>query len=185
MKPIRNITFNFNEAEDRVALRCTFADRAPLALLLTRRMSGPLLEKLAKLLMETSDVAVTLPTRVREEVMMMEHAQALAKVAEQAAQTAAVTMPAGQEDQADTARYLITRIDLQRQPEHCTLLFFCNGGDSAIAAITFNRAQLHWFVDTLDRFAQRADWELKSLQRDWLALRDEGAATSPGVALLH
>jgi len=182
MTPIRNITFNFSEAEDRVILRCTSPEQAALALLLTRRMAGPLLEKLAKLLVETSDVAAMLPLRLREEVMMMEHAQALARVAEQAAQTASAAMPTEQEA---LAGHLLTRIDFQRQQERCTLLFYCNGSDVALAAISFNRAQLHWFVDTLDRFAQRANWDFKPLQRDWLALRDEAAATSPAVALLH
>lgn len=182
MTPIHNITFNFNEAEDRVVLRCTFADRAPLALLLTRRMAGPLLEKLTKLLMETSNVVATLPANLREEVMMMEHTQALAKVAEQGAQTAAVAPPAEQET---VERLLLTRIDFQRHPERCTLQFFCNGGDTAIASITLHRAQLHWFVDTLDRFAQRADWGLKPLQRDWLVLRDESAQAASQATVLH
>lgn len=182
MTPIRNITFNFSEAEDRVILSCSFADQPPLALLLTRRMAGPLLENLARMLVETSDVAATLPVRLREEVIMMEHAQALAKVAEQAAQAVAVTVPA---ERDGAAHHLLTRIDFQRQPERCTLLFFCNGSDASLAAITFTRAQLHWFVDTLDRFAQRADWAFKPLQRDWLALRDGVAADASAAALLH
>ena len=177
---IHNITFNFNEAEDRIVLRCTFADRAPAALLLTRRMAAPLLEKLVKLLMNTSEVAAALPARLREEVMLMEHAHALAKVAEQAAQPAAVPGVQGK-----AVRRLLTRIDFQRQPERCTLLFFCNGGDTAFAVITLNRVQLHWFVDTLDRFAQRFGWEIRPPQRDWLALRDEGAVASSGMAVLH
>lgn len=178
MKPITNITFNFNEAEDRVVLHCTFADQAPAALLLTRRMAGPLLERLAILLMETSDMAATLPSKLQEDVMMMEHTQVLAKVAEQAVQTAAVALPVKQQA---PVRHLLTRIDIQRQPERCTLLLYCNGAETALAAVMLSRAQLHWFVDTLDRFAQRAEWDFKPLQRSWLALRDESTAASSGV----
>lgn len=180
MTPIHNIAFNFNDAEDRIVLRCTFPDQVPVALLLTRRMAAPLLEKLVKLLMKTSEVAAALPTKLREEVMLMEHAHALAKIAGQAAQ--AVAVPDAQEEMV---HHLLTRIDFQRQPGRCTLLFFCDGGDTVFAVITLNRAQLHWFVDTLDRFALRFGWELRPPQRDWLALRDEGAAVSSGMAVLH
>lgn len=182
MKPITNITFNFNEAEDRVVLYCTFADQAPVALLLTRRMAGPLLQRLAKILMETSDMAATLPAKLREDVIMMEHAQALARVAEQAARTDIVALPT---EQKAPVRHLLTRIDIQRQAERCTLLLYCNGAEIALAAVMLSRAQLHWFVDTLDRFAQRAEWDFKPLQRGWLALRDESTAASSGVAVLH
>lgn len=181
MTPIRNITFGFNEAEDRIVLRCLFSETAASGLLLTRRMAGPLLERLAQILVETSNVAATLPARLKEDMMMMEHAHALAKVSEQSAQTTPVEMPP---EQKALVHYLLTRIDIQRQPEQCTLLFYCNGGETALAVLTLSRVQLHWFVDTLDRFTQRAAWDFKPPMRGWLALRDETAASS-GMAVLH
>lgn len=182
MTPIHNITFSFNEAEDRITLRCTLNDDTAIALLLTRRLTGPLLEKLAKMLLKTSDMAATLPTKLREEVIMMEHAHALARIAALATEAGA---PAADGNQAEPAAHLLTRIDFQPHPESCTLLFFCNGSDTALTAIAFNRVQLHWFVDTLDRFAQRADWEIRPHQRDWLVLKDSDSAAAPNRALLH
>ncbi|MFA7240874.1 MAG: hypothetical protein WC091_12240 [Sulfuricellaceae bacterium] len=186
MKPITNITFNFNEAEDRIVLHCTFDDQAPVALLLTRRMTGAILEKLAIILMESSDMAAALPAKLREDVIMMEHAQTLAKMAEQAAHTDAVAPPtAPPTAQKPLVRHLLTRIDIRRQPEHCALLLYCNSSETALAVIMLTRAQLHWFVNAMDRFAQRAEWELKPLQRGWLAQRDEAATVFSGTAVLH
>jgi len=182
MTPIHNITFSFNEAEDRITLRCTLNDDAAIALLLTRRLTGPLLEKLAKMLLKTSEMAAALPTKLQEEVIMMEHAHALARIAAQVAEGGA---PAADSDREEPADHLLTRIDFQPQADSCTLLFFCNGSDTALTAIAFNRVQLHWFVDTLDRFAQRAGWEIRPHQRDWLALKDSESAAAPNRALLH
>lgn len=184
MKPIHNITFSFDDAEDRITLRCTLNDKTAVALSLTRRLTGPLLEKLAKLLLKTSDVAAPLPAQLQEEVIVMEHARALALVAAQAQQS---NTPASAPDAADAqpACHLLTRIDFQPQAGACTLQFFCNGSDAALTAITFNRAQLHWFIDTLDRFAKRADWEIQPFQRGWLALRDAETANRNGAGLLH
>ncbi len=182
MKPIHNITFSFDEAEDRIVLRCTLNDKTPVALRLTRRLTGPLLEKLAKLLLKTSDMAASLPTQLREEVVMMEHAQALAQIAAQA-QHPGAAMP--ETPREPPSGHLLTRIDFQPQPGGCVLLFFCNGGGDALAAIKFNRAQLHWFVDTLDRFATRAEWEIRPVQRGWLMLKDNENAAQREPASLH
>lgn len=184
MKPILNITFSFDDAEDRVILRCKLNDQTLVALHLTRRLTGPLLESLAKLLLKTSDTAAPLPSQLQEEVIVMEHARALAQVAAQAHQAGAPnTAPEGAE--AQLASHLLTRVDFQPRGGVCTLQFFCNGSDAALTAITFNRAQLHWFVDTLDRFAKRADWEIRPFQRAWLALRDAETANRNGTGLLH
>lgn len=184
MKPIHNITFSFDDAEDRITLRCTLNDKTVVALRLTRRLTGPLLEKLAKLLLKTSDAAAPLPAQLQEEVIVMEHARALAQVAAQAQQSGA---PAAASENPDDqpASHLLTRIDFQPQGSTCTLQFFCNGSDAALTAITFNRAQLHWFVDTLDRFAKRADWEIRPFQRGWLVLKDAETTNRNGVGLLH
>jgi len=184
MTPIHNITFSFNEAEDRITLRCTLNDQSVIALLLTRRLTGPLLEKLTKMLLKTSEMAATLPTKLREEVIMMEHAHALARIAAQVTESGAGAQ-AADSDQEEPADHLLTRIDFQPQADSCTLLFFCNGSDTVLTAITFNRVQLHWFVDTLDRFAQRAGWEIRPHQRDWLALKDSESAAAPNRTLLH
>ena len=184
MKPIHNITFSFDDNEDRIILRCKLNDKSFIALHLTRRLTGPLLEKLAKLLLKTSDVAAPLPAQLQEEVLVMEHTQALAQVAAQVQQSGA---PAATPENADEqpASHLLTRIDFQPQGGAGTLQFFCNGSDAALTAITFSRAQLHWFVDTLDRFAKRADWEIRPLQRGWLVLKDEETANRIGMGLLH
>jgi hypothetical protein len=183
MTPIQNITFSFNEAEDRILLHCTLGDKSQTTLQLTRRLTGPLLEKLANLLLKTSDMAASLPVKLQEEVIMMEHTRALAHIA-------ALAEPSGgrsafESEEKPPARHLLTRIDFQPQPERCTLQFFCNGSEQALTAITFNRAQLHWFVDTLDRFALRADWEIRPYQRDWLALRDMDGTAGRSAASLH
>lgn len=184
MKPIHNITFSFDDNEDRITLRCKLNDKTRIALQLTRRLTGPLLEKLAKLLLKSSDVAATLPAQLQEEVLVMEHAQALAQVAAQVQQSGAPPATPETTDE-QPASHLLTRIDFQPQGGACTLQFFCNGSDAALTAITFSRAQLHWFVDTLDRFAKRADWEIKPLQRGWLMLKDNEATATRGVASLH
>lgn len=184
MTPIHNITFFFNEVEDRISLRCILKDQALVELLLTRRLTGPLLEKLAKSLLKTSEMAASLPTRLQEEVIMMEHARALAHIAAQATQSGGNAKPVDS-DREKQGDHLLTRVDFQPQPDSCTLLFFSNGSDSAFTAITFNRAQLHWFVDTLDRFAQRADWEIGPHQRDWLVLKDMETTVAPNMTLLH
>lgn len=184
MKPIHNITFSFDDAEDRITLRCKLNDKTLIALQLTRRLTGPLLEKLAKLLLKSSDVAAALPAQLQEEVIVMEHARALAQVAAQVRQSdIPATTPENPDEQP--ASHLLTRIDIQPQGSACTLQFFCNGSDAALTAITFSRAQLYWFVDTLDRFAKRADWEIRPFQRGWLVLKDEETANQRSIGLLH
>lgn len=184
MKPIHNITFSFDDAEDRITLRCTLNDKTVVALRLTRRLTGPLLEKLATLLLKTSDVAAALPSQLQDEVIVMEHARALAHIAAQVQQSGAMAIMPGNSGEPP-ASHLLTRIDFQPRGESCTLQFFCNGSDAALTAITFNRAQLHWFVDTLDRFAKRADWEIRPFQRGWLVLKDAETANRISVGLLH
>jgi len=88
MKPIHNITFSFDDAEDRITLRCKLNDKTLIALQLTRRLTGPLLEKLAKLLLKSSDVAAALPAQLQEEVSRDRSTPApLAQVAAQVRQS--------------------------------------------------------------------------------------------------
>lgn len=183
MIPVSNLTFSFDDAGDRILLHCTLSNGIMATLQLTRRLTGPLLEKLAGLLLKTSDMAASLPAKLQEEIIMMEHARALAHIA-------ALAEPSGsgsafESGEKPPVQRLLTRIDFQPQPERCTLMFFCDGGEHPFTAITFNRAQLHWFVDTLDRFSLRADWEIRPYQRDWLALRDTDGMAGRSIASLH
>ncbi|MBS4097578.1 MAG: hypothetical protein KGZ83_12170 [Sulfuricella sp.] len=184
MVPIHNITFSYHAAEDRIILSCTLVDQEKATLLLTRRMAGPILERLAQLLVDSSKSVATLPSEMREEVMMVEHARALARVAEQVSTSEPVPELAG-ETLLRVNGNLITRVDIHPDGERCSLLFFCDGNDSVLTGLTLNRAQLHWFADATDRFAQRGGWVLQAAQRNWLAKKDADAAGAPQAAMLH
>lgn len=184
MTPTHNITFSFNPAEDRIVLACTLTNGERVTLLLTRRMAGLVLERLAQLLVQSSNAVTALPSGMRDEVMLIEHARAMAQVADQV--SASEKQPeAPSETPLEVGGRLITRVDIHPDGERCSLLFFCDGGDTVLTGLTLNRAQLHWFADTTDRFAQRGHWDLPPLQRNWLAQKDAEAAAAPHSAILH
>lgn len=183
MTPIHNITFAFNEAEDRIILSCTLVDQTSLSMQLTRRMAGLILGRLAQILLQTSNSVAALPSEMRDEVMMIEHARALAKVADQV--SSGEPPPPPDANSAPLSGNLITRIDIHPDGERCSLLFFCDHQDSSLTGLTLNRAQLHWFTDTTDRFAQRGNWDLPPLQRNWLVQKDAEANVAPQSAVLH
>lgn len=184
MTPIHNITFSFNPAEDRIVLSCILDNQERAVLLLTRRMAGLVLERLAALLVESSNAVTALPSGMRDEVMMIEHARALSQVAEQVS-ASEPKAEAAEEGPLPAGGNLITRVDIHPDGERCSLLFYCDGNESALTGLTLNRAQLHWFADTTDRFAKRGDWDLPPLQRNWLAQKDAEANVAPQTAVLH
>lgn len=185
MTPIHDITFAFNEAEDRIVLACTLTDQSRATMQLTRRMTGMVLAKLAEILMQTSNSAAALPSQMRDEVMLIEHARALAKVAEQVSTTPPAPVPGQGVEAPPLSGNLITRVDIHPDGERCSLLFFCDHRDSALTGLILNRAQLHWFADTADRYAQRGEWALPPFQRNWLAQRDAEAQVVPQAGMLH
>ncbi len=184
MIPTHNITFSFNPAEDRIVLSCTLTTGERVTLLLTRRIAGLVLERLAQLLVQSSNAVTALPSGMRDEVMMIEHVRAMAQVADQVSAAEAPPEKA-EESPLEIGGKLITRVDIHPDGERCSLLFFCDGGNTVLTGLTLNRAQLHWFADTTDRFAQRGAWDLPPLQRNWLAQKDAEAVAAPQSAILH
>ncbi|GHA32654.1 hypothetical protein GCM10007989_30970 [Devosia pacifica] len=167
---VSKLSLVYNPGEDRIALGVRDADGERVILLLTRRMTGRLINGLGAILKRSSPTVTSAPEELRNDVILMEHQQALQEEQERQAKPRTSAEPSdddtaeAHESQPQIA--LVSDIDVSTHRTHFELKF--RAGERPLAIAEISRRAMHLFVDALTKRAQEADWTL-SYSEDWLA----------------
>lgn len=165
----KSLTLTYNVPEDRLVLLVVGAQGEKIGLLITRRLAGRLINGLAGILEKSSPTVSRAPSEMREDVVLLEHQEAVSSNQEQSGGAGMASgQPAsgpkgGQPVQIKTA--LLTAIDVATKPTHFELKL--KSGSNVITGFNATRNELHRTLGMLKTKAQEADWNLQ-LDASWL-----------------
>lgn len=164
-----SLTFTNSEPEDRLIVLASVPTRGKIGLLLTRRMTGRLINGLAGILDKSSVAAIHAPAEMRDDVILLEHQGAISD--RDTHQQPLDTDP--DTDAAQVAQHstqiqtiLIQSIDISVKPTLFEIVLK-DGKLQPIVAIDIGRAELHRVLDTLTRKAAEAEWDIR-IDAKWL-----------------
>lgn len=175
-----SLSFTYDPRADRILLAVTLAsgdEQRRRLLLMTRRLTGRLVDGLAQLLEKTSPVAAQAPADVRDDIILFEHQDAVGSGADEqpgAGQGAARPLPPGSTSNAGAAAVLLDTVDVTVKPTRFDLTF--KAGQDALS-ISVSRAELHRLVEVLSRQAAHAAWNLAP-ETAWLSRLGVGPETA-------
>ena len=156
-----NLRFAYNETEDRLTVLATDAQSQGVHVALTRRLTDRLINGLAQLLEQTSTVAVKAPAEMRDDIILMEHQDALygqgqAPTTDPGTGKALPNLPVPR---------LVTSIDVSITPT----TFEIRVGDAQTPLITLSldRFHVHRLVEALSQRAEAAGWHI-AVNAAWL-----------------
>jgi hypothetical protein len=166
----KSLTFAYSLPEDRLVLLVVGAKGEKIALLVTRRLTGRLINGLAGILEKSSPAVSRAPAEMREDVVLLEHQEAVSGRTSQEPSASAATADSPEEagqgaPSAQIKSALLTAIDVSTKPTHFELAL--KSGDSIVAGFNATRHELHRTLSMLKTKAQEADWNL-SLEASWL-----------------
>jgi hypothetical protein len=156
----KQLTIGFSETEDRLVVLASDGPAKGVALALTRRLTGRLINGLATMLERSSPVATTAPAEVRDDIILMEHQGALTGTGEGARGTGASASV-----QIKAVPRLVTKITITSTPADFRMALF--GPDIDSVGLTLSRTDLHRVVEALKRKAEAADWHIQ-IDASWL-----------------
>lgn len=165
----RSLSFAYDRAEDRLILIAKGQDEAQRGLLLTRRMTSLLLNGLAGLLERSSAKAARAPTEMREDVVLLEHREALEEVSAQAGGKlspgpgAARAMGGKKTVRLDSR--LVTSVDIANRPIHFEITM--KAGKEALLRLDIKRKELHRMLQMISAKAEGAEWNIR-IEAGWL-----------------
>lgn len=165
----RSLTLTYNAPEDRLVLLVVGAGNEKVGMLITRRLTARLINGLAGILEKSSPAVSRAPAEMREDVVLLEHQEAVGRPGSQGQKDAAPlagksgTAQGGQPVQIKPI--LLTAIDVSTKPTHFELKL--KSGENVITGFIATRNELHRTLGMLKSKAQEADWNL-SLEASWL-----------------
>ena len=160
------LSFGYHEIEDRLVM--IVADRGGEAksLLLTRRLTGRIVNALAHVLEKSSPEARNAHSGLRDDIVLLEHHDALHS------QKAGASGSASDKGQSKSKpsigsgpAQLVHRGRITTRPDGFT--FTLMGAKQTLAAMKLSRKDLHRVLETIRRFADQADWDIK-IDANWL-----------------
>ena len=150
-----NLRFAYNETEDRLNLLATDAQSQGVHAALTRRLTDRLINGLAQLLEQSSAVAVQAPAEMRDDIILMEHQDALYGQG----QTPTLTEPGTSEAMPNLpVPRLVTAIDVSITAT--TFEIRVRDTQTPLIALSLNRLQVHRLVEALSQRAEAAGWNI-------------------------
>ena len=149
-----SLSLVFSPEEDRLVL---LLGSRPTGLLLTRRLTGRLVNGLASVLEQSSLPARSAPTDLRDSIISMEHQGAT--TAPPGAAPAPVPLEQG------LALHLVTTVNIAVQPSHFALTINATG--MAPLPLSLSRGDLHRLIELFTRQADLAGWNLP-IDAAWL-----------------
>ena len=155
--PATRLQLAFSQLEDRLVLVAVASTGAETVLLLTRRLTAQLISGVAGVLQRSSPEASRAPAGLRDDVVLLEHQEAVARPAgPQLPSPAGRTLPAPR---------LVTAVRLTTAPDRFTMLIEAAAGEPVRLVLT--RPELHQWLALLRRQADHAGWNLP-LDATWL-----------------
>ena len=158
------LTFGYYEPEDRLTLLTADARRSGVHVALTRRLTDRLINGLAHLLEQSSVVASTAPADLRDDIILMEHQDALFGHGERPlsdAPGATGSVP------SLPAPRLVTAVDVRITPKSFELLL--RDAQSPLIRLSLNRLEVHRIVEGLSQRAEAAGRNI-AVEAAWLEL---------------
>lgn len=163
MLEVKQLSIGYSALEDRLVVLTVGKAGEQTILLLTRRLTGALLNGLGMALRRFKTGTAVIPEEFRDGVVLMEHQEAVA------AGTPPQTSKAGPESGGgirSAAAVLVTEIKLTTHPSHFTAVF--HHAETALASLLLSRQDAHRLLDTLKRHAEQAGWSL-IITETWLS----------------
>ncbi|MBX9930315.1 MAG: hypothetical protein K2Y56_02055 [Methylobacterium sp.] len=157
----RQLTFAYNEPEDRLTLLAGDTLGQSIHVLMTRRLTERLINGLAQLLEQSSPLAQTAPADLRNDIILMEHQDALFGRTEPGPAVTDAIEPAN----AAPPTHLILAIDVAVMPQ--TFEIGLRAGAAFLIRLSLDRHSVHRLVEALSQRAEAAGWNLV-LGAPWL-----------------
>lgn len=152
---LQKLTLGYDRGQDRIRLAGEADVEGQLVLWLTRRFTGLLLKNMRTLLGRTSAQVQSAPLEHRDDVMQMEHQQAVQAARHQGSGSSSTAVRPG----IDAIEYLVTRAELNPLRGGGVLLELA-GTDRSPVSLPLSRMECHQFLAALSRNAQQAEWAL-------------------------
>lgn len=158
-----SLTFSYSEPEDRLLLIAADAAGTRLPVVMTRRLTGRLVNGLASLVERSSPIASTAPAAMRDDIILLEHQDALFRQQEAAA--AGQSMLWSKVERELPASRLVKAIDVTVTPGAFWLLLRDSAGP--LITLKLTRHAVHRLLETIGRQAEAASWNL-AIDAAWL-----------------
>jgi hypothetical protein len=158
-----SLTFTFNETEDRLVVLASNSAGAKIGLLLTRRMTGRLINGLAGILEKSSLTASHAPAEMRGDVVLLEHQGAISDTGAHERIKSAPDIDALQVAQQTVH---IESIDVSVKLTHFEIVLQ-DGRLQSIVDLAVGRAELHRVLALLKHKSGEADWNIR-IDAGWL-----------------
>jgi hypothetical protein len=155
----KQLTFGFNETEDRLVLIARDGHDKAVAFALTRRLTGRLINGLATVLERSNTFASTAPAEMRDDIILMEHQGALSGTGEEQPDTSGAWSSGEGTLRLNAPAHLVTKIDIKTAPTDFQILLHTN--DGVQIGTKLNRVDLHRVVEVIKRKAEAADWNIQ------------------------
>lgn len=168
---VSTISIAYIEHEDRLAIVVTSQDGERLALMLTRRLAGGLINALAGLLERTSVIGQDVPVETRDAVVLFEHQGALTKTNDANHEPGE---PSSETKDDRISMQLITDVSITTHPSHFVVIL--RHTNQVIANFNCGRDDLHRLVAMIRSKCEHADWNL-AINVNWLQPNADGSMT--------
>ena len=156
-----SLTFAYDESEDRLMVMAADLQGQTVHAAITRRLTGRIINGLAQLLERSNTLAVTAPLAMRNDIILMEHQDALygrGSVSILGDIEASVAI-------SDLPPRLVTAVDVTVTA--ATFEVRLRNGASALIALSLDRLQVHRLVEALTQQGEGASWNI-GLDAGWL-----------------
>lgn len=162
--PLRatSLQFAYSDAEDRILVLAWDGLRNGVHLCLTRRLTHRVVNGLAHLLEQSSPVASVAPADLRDDIILLEHQDALYGESQPSQQQALRTEQTTLEMPAPR---LVSAIDVNITPQTFELLMRDN--DSQLVHLSLTRLEVHRIIENLSQRAKAAGWNM-SVESAWM-----------------
>lgn len=165
--PRPSLACGYSPQEDRLVL--TVSDNeASRSIHFTRRLTSKLVNALAHILERSNEVVGKVPVGLRDDVILLEHIQALGRASKAQKQVAPQTDPARPQASAparNRTAHLAVKVTIAPSPPGFHLILF--GRSGPLLQARMNRAELHRFLELFRGHAETAGWNLV-LESTWL-----------------
>jgi hypothetical protein len=158
-----SLSLGYDETEDRLVLVATDAEGHDVAILVTRRFAGRLINALCAVLEKTRASAVTDSDDLKDDFILIEYQGALAAKSLPPSPRSSQLVFSG-------LPHLLNKVEITSGQNG----FMLTLGDARTPLFSFNltRVGLHRLIDALSRHAELAAWALK-IQVSWREARDK------------
>ena len=166
-RPRTSLACGYSSQQDRLVLTVG-DDETRRSIHFTRRLTSKLINALAHILERSNEVVGKVPAALRDDVILLEHIQALGRGSPTRNQQTAPASPSGPAAGAPArtgTAHLAVKVTIAPTPQGFHLVLFGRAG--ALLQARMNRDELHRFLELFRGHADKAGWNLV-MESAWL-----------------